>query len=188
MASATNGAFIRKLRADEEPAYRNFLLSLDPQSRRNRFCGSVSDAYIVEHARRTWEANTLLHGCFVDGALRAISELHLEEDAPEAEAAFVVDPALRNQGIGTALLDVTVLAARNRGYRCIKVICLRSNFAMRRLAQKAEARLMLTFDEVHGEIVAPTPTMLSWLRETVADAYETAGWLWRPSRTVEAAG
>jgi GNAT superfamily N-acetyltransferase len=91
-----------------------------------------------------------------------------------AEAAFAVERSLQNQGIGTALLDVIVLAARNRGYAAIRVVCLRSNWAMRRLAQKAEARLLLTLDELHGEISAPRPTMLSWLREAFVDAFDTA--------------
>ena len=179
MACSTRGAVIRKLSADEAPLYRNFLLGLDAQSRRDRFFVHASDAYVMAHADRTWDGNTLLHGCFVDGELRGVAELHLGAHGPAAEAAFVVDPALRNQGIGTALLEATVLAARNRGYRCIRVACLRNNFAMRRLAQKAEAKLMLTFDEVHGEIVAPTPTPLSRLRETALDTYDTAARLWR---------
>jgi GNAT superfamily N-acetyltransferase len=105
--------------------------------------------------------------------------------APEAaddvaEAAFVVDPALRNRGLGTALLEATVLAARNRGHRAIRVICLRDNWPMRRLAQKAEAGLMLTFDEMHGEIRTPAATPLSLMREAVGDALDATGRLMAP--------
>lgn len=186
MAPSMPGAVIRKLRADEAPLYRKFLLGLDAQSRRDRFCADVSDSFIIQHADRTRDGNTLLHACFVDGELRAVAELYLGQEGPEAEAAFLVDPALRGHGIGSALLDATVLAARNRGYCRIKVICLRGNFAMRRLAQKAEAKLMLTFDELHGEIVAPTPTALSWLRETVVDAHEAAAGIWQSRKRAAA--
>jgi hypothetical protein len=44
---------------------------------------------------------------------------------------------------------------------------------MRRLAEKADARLILTYDEAAGEIYAPRPTALSWLREAFVDAFDT---------------
>lgn len=178
--SILHGAIIRKLHADEQHVYRDFLLDLDPRSRRDRFCGTVSDAYVAEHARKTWGAGTLVHGCFIAGRLRGVAELHPAEAGGTAEAAFAVDPRFRNRGIGTALLDATVLAARNRNCRTIRVACLRSNLAMRHLARKAGARLVLTYDELRGEITAPVPTFLSWLREAVLDAFETAGRLLRP--------
>ncbi len=173
------GAVIRKLRCDEGERYRDFLLGLDARTRRDRFCGGVSDTYVAEHAARAWE-RALVHGAFVDGHLCGASELHLDAEDGVAEAAFVVDPALRKRGLGTALLDATVLAARNRGFRAVRVICLRDNWAMRRLAQKAEAALMLTFDEMHGEIRTPAATPLSLMREAVGDAFDATGRLIAP--------
>ena len=55
----------------------------------------------------------------------------------------------------------------------VQVTCLRTNEAMRRLAQKAEARMVLTFAEAAGEIHAPRPTAMSWLREAFVDAFDT---------------
>jgi hypothetical protein len=55
----------------------------------------------------------------------------------------------------------------------IRVTCLRSNEAMQRLAQKADARLVLSYDEAAGEIHAPRPTALSWLREAFVDTLDT---------------
>jgi hypothetical protein len=66
-----------------------------------------------------------------------------------------------------------VLAARNRNHPVIRVMCLRTNEAMRRLARKADARLVLTYDEAVGEIHASRPNALSWLREAFADAFDT---------------
>jgi hypothetical protein len=44
---------------------------------------------------------------------------------------------------------------------------------MQKLAQKADARLVLTYDEAAGEIHAPRPTALSWLREAFVDTFDT---------------
>ena len=40
------GGLVRKLWASETHAYRDHLLRLDAESRRNRFCGSIADDVI----------------------------------------------------------------------------------------------------------------------------------------------
>jgi GNAT superfamily N-acetyltransferase len=164
---------IRKLRTGESDLCRDFLLSLDAETRRSRFCGGVSDAYLGQHAQRVFSSGALLYGCFQDGRLRGAAELHAAAPGEPAEAAFVVSPDVQHHGIGTALLDAVVLAARNRNHPVIRVTCLRSNEAMQRLAQKADARLVLSYDEAAGEIHAPRPTALSWLREAFVDTLDT---------------
>jgi GNAT superfamily N-acetyltransferase len=176
---ADANAVIRKLRPDEAATYREFLQRLDPPTRRDRFCSAISDAGIAAHVARTWTAPVLVHGCFVDGVLRGAAELELSDPGQGAEAAFVVEPGFRNRGIATALLDVTVVAARNRACRSVRVVCLRHNWAMRRLAQKASAELLLSLDEIEGEIRAPMPTMVSWLREAFVDACDLTLYLMR---------
>ena len=90
-------------------------------------------------------------------------------------------------GIGTALLDAVVLAARNRRHPVIHVTCLRTNEAMHRLARKADARLVLTYDEAQGEIYAPRPTALSWMREAFVEAFDTVIYtMRRPLKEVQA--
>jgi RimJ/RimL family protein N-acetyltransferase len=164
---------LRKLRTGESDLYRDFLLSLDAETRRSRFCGGVSDTYLGQHAQRVFSSGALLYGCFQDGRLCGAAELHAAAPGEPAEAAFVVSPDVQHHGIGTALLDAVVLAARNRNHPVIRVTCLRSNEAMQRLAQKADARLVLSYDEAAGEIHAPRPTALSWLREAFVDTLDT---------------
>ena len=135
--------------------------------------GGVSDAYLGQHAQRVFSSGALLYGCFQDGRLCGAAELHAAAPGEPAEAAFVVSPDVQHHGIGTALLDAVVLAARNRNHPVIRVTCLRSNEAMQRLAQKADARLVLSYDEAAGEIHAPRPTALSWLREAFVDTLDT---------------
>lgn len=172
-SSLDHTAFIRKLRPDESDLYRDFLLRLDPQTRRDRFCGGVSDAYLCQHAKRVLSSGPVVYGCFQDGQLCGVAELHAAAPGEPAEAAFVVSRDLQHHGIGTALLDAIVLAARNRNHPIIRVMCLRSNEAMQKLAQKADALLVLTYDEAAGEIHAPRPTALSWLREAFVDTFDT---------------
>ena len=47
-------------------------------------------------------------------------------------------------GIGSALLERSLLAARNRGIKRLEVCCILENYRMQQLARKFEAEL--TFD------------------------------------------
>ena len=69
------GGTIRKLSIGEAPLYCAHLLRLDPESRRNRFGGTVSDAYIRSYAQAANFADAVIHGFFVEGVLRGIAEL-----------------------------------------------------------------------------------------------------------------
>ena len=167
-------ASVRRLRADEHALYRDFMLGLDPVTRHDRFCAGVGDDFVRRHAARLFATDALVFGCFVDEVLCGVAELHAGRSGGPAEAAFAVGRQFQSGGIGTALLEAVVLAARNRGIARVRVACLRTNLAMRRLAQKAEARLTLTLDEVEGEIAAPRATPLSWLREVSAELADRA--------------
>ena len=72
---------------DRDAAY---LLRLDPDSRRNRFAGAVSDEFVRDYAELSFGIDPLIHGFFVDGTLRGAAELR-PIGAPltrEAEAAL----------------------------------------------------------------------------------------------------
>src|SRR5215212_9387432 len=103
--SLNPAAILRKLRPDESGLYRDFLLSLDPQTRRDCFCGGVSDAYLSHYAQRSLNSNALLYGCFQNDQLCGVGELHAGAPGEPAEAAFVVSPDAPHHGIGAALLD-----------------------------------------------------------------------------------
>lgn len=145
---------VSQLRPEDRDRYRAFLLSLDRDTRRNRFSGTVSDEFILRHLERAFGNGVIVHVCRHRGTLVGAAELHLPEDGI-AEAAFAVEPAHRNQGIGSRLLKAVLMDASDRGDRVISVRCLRSNAAMRRLAQKAQAHMKITLDEVEGEITPP---------------------------------
>jgi GNAT superfamily N-acetyltransferase len=57
----------------------------------------------------------------------------------EAEAAFSIEKPWQSLGIGAALLERSLLAARNRGVKLLHVCCLVENQRMQQLARKFEA-------------------------------------------------
>jgi hypothetical protein len=87
------GAVIRKLWISEAEDYRDHLLRLDVDSRRNRFAGAVSDDFVRDYAALSFGIDAVIHGFFIDGTLRGAAELR-PIGAPlmrEAEAAFSIE-------------------------------------------------------------------------------------------------
>src|SRR5712691_5468184 len=170
------GSMIRKLWIGEAELYRDHLLRLDAVSRRNRFAGTVSDEFVQGYADLALGIDTVIHGFFVDGTLRGAAELRWvgPPGAREAEAAFSIEKPWQSHGVGSALLERTLLAARNRGIKQVHMACLAENARMQQLARKYAAELSVDFGGVVGEVEAPHPTPMSIFRELVADGHGLA--------------
>ena len=80
----------------------------------------------------------------------------------------------QSHGIGSALLERCLLAARNRGIKHLHVCCLADNQRMQQLARKFEAELTFDFGTVIGKVENPHPTPLSVMRELVVDGHSFA--------------
>ena len=91
--------------------------------------------------------------------------------AREAEIAFSIESEWQSHGIGSALLERTLLVARNRSINRLHMACLANNRRMQDLARKFSAELSFDFGSVVGEVAAPRPTPLSMIREMVADGH-----------------
>jgi GNAT superfamily N-acetyltransferase len=171
-----DGGVIRKLWISETGIYRDHLLRLDGESRRRRFSGGVSDEFIAQHAESTSNLGVLVHGFFVDGILRGAAELRPFGSlfSGEGEAAFSVEQPWQSHGVGTVLLQRTLLSARNRGIKTLQMHCLADNKRMQQLALKFEADLKFDFGSVVGEVDPPRYTALSLMREAAADAHGVA--------------
>jgi GNAT superfamily N-acetyltransferase len=149
---------IRKLWVSEAPLYCAHLLRLDPESRRNRFAGTVSETYIRAYTQPSNLADAVIHGFFIEGVLRGVAELRpLPEH--EAEAALSVEKAWQGHGVGAALLERTLLATQNRGIELLHMTCLTENRRMRQLARKFNAELKFGFGSVVGKLKAPGSTL-----------------------------
>jgi GNAT superfamily N-acetyltransferase len=165
------GGLIRKLWIGEAEPYRDHLLRLDAASRRSRFAGTVSDDFVCNYADLSFGIDAVIHGFFVDGTLRGAAELRPigTTIAREAEAAFSIEKPWQSHGVGSALLERTLLAARNRGIKFLHMACLADNKRMQQLARKFDAELSFDFASVVGEVATPRPTPLSLMREMLAD-------------------
>ena len=163
---------IRKLWIGDTDIYRDHLLRLDAESRRNRFGGAVLDTFIENYVAVANSLDSVIHGFFVDETLRGAGELRPLGPAfvSEAEAAFSIEKPWQSHGVGTALLSRTLLAARNRGFKLLHMACLADNRRMQQLALKFDAELSFDFGSVVGEVEAAHPTPLSVMRELVVDS------------------
>ena len=165
------GGVIRKLWIGETDKYRDHILRLDPESRRNRFAGGVSDDFVRRYVDLTTGLDAVVHGFFVGGTMRGAAELRpLGLRLPhQAEAAISVEKPWQSHGVGSALLRRTLLAARNRGFRHLHMACLADNRRMQQLALKFDAELTFDFESVVGEVESSRPTPLSLMRELMSD-------------------
>ena len=180
-----DGGVIRKLWIGETDAYREHLLRLDRDSRNRRFSGAVADEFIAKHAASAGKFGVVLHGFFVDGVLRGAAELRSAGSvfARAGEVAFSIEQPWQSHGVGTVLLERTLLTARNRGIKLLQMHCLADNRRMQQLARKFEADLRFDFGGVVGEVDPPRYTPLSLMREAVADAHGvTSAWFEAQSR------
>ncbi len=171
-----DGGIIRKLWSGETDAYRDHLQRLDRDSRYRRFSGTVSDEVVARHAATATGLGVVVHGFFVDGLLRGAAELRLEGSVftHEGEVAFSIEQPWQSHGVGTELLERTLLTARNRGITHLKMQCLANNERMQQLARKFEAGLSFDFGSVVGEVDPPPSSMLSLMREAINDNYGVA--------------
>ncbi len=149
-----DGGTIRKLWIGETDAYRDHLLRLDRDSRYRRFSGAVSDEVIARHAATANDIGVVVHGFFVDGVLRGAAELRQNGSlfSHEAEAAFSIEQPWQSHGVGTELLERTLLSARNRGIKSLRMDCLAENQRMQQLARKFDAEFSFDFGSVIGEV------------------------------------
>jgi GNAT superfamily N-acetyltransferase len=168
-----DGGVIRKVWIGENQKYADHLLRLDAESRANRFGGAVSDEFITKYVGTIGSLDAVIHGFFVDGIMRGAAELRpLGPKLPdEAEAAFSIEQPWQSHGVGSALLDRTLLAARNRSIKLLHMSCLAHNKRMQQLARKFDAELSFDFGSVVGELEAPHPTPISMMREFLADGH-----------------
>lgn len=166
-----SGGRIRKLWPTEQDKFRAHLLRLDRDSRRMRFAHGVSDSFIEDYASRMTEMGSVVYGYFVEDEVHAAAELRKLSDTwgREAEAAFSVERAFQEKGIGSELMGRVIRSARNRGVERLYLSCLPENAKMQAIARKHEAELRFEYGEVFGEIVPDGPDYFTLMAEAVDD-------------------
>lgn len=142
---------VRQLRPSEEPLFRDHLLRLDKESRRDRFNGAINDQFLISYAEKCFHDGTSVIGVVENGTVIGAAELHErpDETEPTAEIAFSVEKAWQHRGLGSLLFQRLISGARGLGYERLRVTTHPQNAAMKSLARNFGAAL--TFDA--GETV-----------------------------------
>lgn len=148
---------IRQLRPSDQPRFRDHLLRLDAESRRDRFNGYVDDAFIARYVDRSFAEGTTVVGYVEGDRVLGAAELHErpEEAEPTAEIAFSVERSLQHRGIGGRLFERLTEQARGFGYARLLVTTHPDNLAMRALARRHHAHLTFEDGEAVGTIELP---------------------------------
>ena len=162
---------IRRLWPTDMDAYRAHLKRLDPDSRHARFGGGVSDQFIDTHVDSSLRIDTLLFGAFDQGMMIGAGELRVlfGEWPMAAEAAFSVERAYQDHGLGDALMARVVAAARNRGILRLAMTCLSHNERMRHLAHKHHAAFVNSDGETEAWLPPASPSVSTLIEETLGE-------------------
>jgi GNAT superfamily N-acetyltransferase len=171
-----SGEQFRRLWPADKDSFRDHLVRLDPESRHDRFGMGVADTFLASYAERCFGMDDVIYGFFVDGVLRGAGELRgFGHGLPlafggAAEAAFSVEKDFRGRGVGTALMERIVRAARNRRAGELYMTCLPHNTPMQRIARKFAAELQHESDQVDAAFRPTAASPASMWREIVEDS------------------
>lgn len=167
---------IRRLRIFDKPQVTTHFQSLDANALRCRFGVQVPPGFAKHYAMGIFDDNALIYGAFPDPFLRGVGELRFPNNGNPlvAEAAFSVESAWQDKGIGDALLSRIITAARNRRIREVHMLCLATNQKMRRLAARHNAELSLITGQVQATLTTPWPTPFSVAEEIAAEYHAFA--------------
>ena len=96
--------------------------------------------------------------------------------APEghAEITLFVDAKWRRQGIGTMLLQAAMEWAAQHRASALRLVCARTDWPMRRLAEKFGARLDLVLGQIVADIRLGSPLANNAQRRRDSDIPDTA--------------
>lgn len=129
---------IRRLSHHDQLAVTEHFERLDQSARRMRFGFGTSDEFVRRYAKRALQIDGTVYGAFTDGKLLGVAELrdHFDLSPSTAEAALSVEPKWQDRGIGNALLNRIIVAAKDQEIKTLHMICLQENEKMRHLAAK----------------------------------------------------
>ncbi len=158
--------YYRLLGPGDVPAIRAHLAALSTDDRYARFHTHKSDDLIDDYiAHLDWQTHQII-GCFRDGHLIGMSEVHFDRPfAPKnAEIAVSVDSSERGHGIGRQLVArAGRQAARRHVHQATLHFLSRNNF-IPRIVRKLGGSV----DIMEGEAILPTPQLpayLDWIEQ-----------------------
>jgi GNAT superfamily N-acetyltransferase len=151
-SNAALPACVRALTENHRSELEGLLTALDRDSRCSRFGYAASDAALIAHSRSALQTASGAIGIFVADKLAGVAEIYRCDKTDNYEVSLVVDRPLRKRGLGWNLLHSSVQWARSADAESLRLIFSRHNWAMRKLATRAQAKLDLSLDELNAEI------------------------------------
>jgi GNAT superfamily N-acetyltransferase len=167
---------VRVLATRELPLFREHLLRLDRESRRDRFNGSLDDDWVARYAEKSVHDGTVILAYFENGVVRGAAELHQADLSSDSlpEIAFSVESSVRRKGVGSILFTKLIGKARAMGYDKLRITTGAQNDAMRALANKFGARLSFRHGESTGNIDLRDPMGAGVVPQPKASALDVA--------------
>lgn len=165
---------VRVLATRELPLFREHLLRLDRESRRDRFNGSLDNDWVARYAEKSVNDGTVILAYFENGVVRGAAELHQADLSSDSlpEIAFSVESSVRRKGVGSILFTKLIAKARAMGYEKLRITTGAQNDAMRALANKFGARLSFRHGESTGNIDLRDPMGAGMVPQTKASALD----------------
>lgn len=148
------------------------LLQLPAEDRRLRFGQAIRDESVRAYVDGIdFERDRVfgIHGPALE--LVGVGHLALDAALKAAELGLSVDPRLRVNGYGFALLNRALLHAANLGYRTLFMHCLAENRIMMHLAAKAGLIVVIEAGEADGRLKLDRSRHGGALLEAVADQF-----------------
>lgn len=158
MVTLPNGMDIvlRPIRAEDEPALKEFVDNQSAEDLRLRFFNVVHSFDHHDMANFTqldYEREMAFVACwFFDGAwhIKGVVRTSTSSDNAQAEFGMMVSSDLKQQGIGTLLLQKMIDYTRKRGSRCLYAVTMRENVGMQALAKKVGMRIESIPDDLQA--------------------------------------
>jgi RimJ/RimL family protein N-acetyltransferase len=163
--------FIRRLLVSESYLLREHLQRLDAEARHRRFGHDVSDDFVARYASRAGDFGNVTFGYFVEGEIRAVAEVRLDDllHQESAEVAFSVEKRFANRGVATQLMGRVIRTARNRGLRHLVLVCLPDNAKVQAIARHYGADLKIEDGSIVADIMPARADYHSWVSEILDD-------------------
>ncbi len=157
----------RFLSTEEYHKFGHWLKGLNAEDRRLYFGIAVSDDYINDLVKRI-ESEPTQHNFLVSyNCTGWLGVLHMAQvNSRSIEFGLSVFEEYRNLGIGSDLLKEGILWARNRGYQCLYLHCVKWNTAMSHLATKHDLEMSLQDGDIDVMARLAPPSWYSLQQET----------------------
>ena len=179
-ARALPRGHLRALWSAEREKLTEHFLRLSEDDLHRRFHGPISAHQLEDHVDEAFAPHRHVIGFFQGHALRGAVEL--DETGPAVEAAVTVEKALRNRGIGHALLHRALERAAARGRRAVVVHTTRMNGPMVGLAKSLDAKMEADGPDISGLIPVKRAEPMRLLFDLAMDEAKLAAMLLSANR------